>query len=248
MQVGKAFSRGWDIYKKNFFELFLLNASRVFAMVAFVLVSVLLAIPLVVSGASQLIASPESLIVVPGMLESAAYLVSYFLVIAALAVLTSPLFLYPHLAGSVLALKKKVKVEQAFKVMKSSYLKLLLDTMVYWAIVLFLFAESMFLMMASPLLGILLSTIAVYVSVRLTFWDTLIFMGEEHPLAASWKITKGKFWGASLFVLSANLILQLCLLVPSRGFPLCFLIAPFVTTSKAAFVSGMREGFNKKRR
>lgn len=247
MKVLKAFNKGWELYKKNFSALLLLNALRVFAIIAFTLVAVILAIPFVISGLGPFVETPELLLTTPGLLEAAAYMVSYLIALAALSILVLPVFFYPHLAGSVVALRKPVKLESALSLLKTNYLRLVLDTVIYWAIVMFLTVESMFLLIAAPVLGVALFLVSTYVSVRLTFWDVLVFKGEKHPLMASWKLTKGKFWDSLAFVAAANLISMACFAFLNLGVVLCFFVAPLVTTSKAVFVSGMGKGFNKKR-
>lgn len=248
MSVLKAFQKGWGIYKKNLSALLLLNAFRIFAVISFTIAALLFSIPFVISGFSQFLVSPDVLLTTPGLMEAAAYFFSYIFALAALAFLVFPWFLYPHLAGAVIALKKPVKLEQAFKSVKNNYFKLMLDTLVYWSIVLFLMLQSMFLIIASPFLGVLLLIVTSYVSVRLTFWDTLIFMGEKQPLMASWNLTKKNFSESLFFVLVSNLVLQACLIIGNLGIVFCFLVTPLVATSKAVFVSSMRKGFNKKRR
>lgn len=232
MLVSDSFSKGWEVYRKNFYGLLILNALRLVALLSLSLLAVLMFFLFLPDMPSMTIGGMVSL-------------VFYGLSILALFIVASPVLLYSHFAGSVLALSRRLKVERALELLKEKYFKLIIDALIYWAVFLFLVVESLFLMLGSPFLGTLLLLVAVYVAVRLNFWDVLVFVGEEHPLMASWKLTEGRFWQSFLFVIVANITLQLLLFVPMLGFFLCFLAMPFVTSSKAVFAT---KGFNKKRR
>ncbi len=232
MLVSDSFSKGWEVYRKNFYGLLILNALRLVALLSLSLLAVLMFFLFLPDMPSMTIGGMVSL-------------VFYGLSILALFIVASPVLLYSHFAGSVLALSRRLKVERALELLKEKYFKLIIDALIYWAVFLFLVVESLFLMLGSPFLGTLLLLVAVYVAVRLNFWDVLVFVGEEHPLMASWKLTEGRFWQSFLFVIVANITLQLLLFVPMLGFFLCFLAMPFITSSKAVFAT---KGFNKKRR
>ena len=232
MLVSESFSKGWEVYKKNFYGLLVLNAIRLVALLGFALLAVLL----------FFLFLPDMPHITLGGMVSVMF---YGLSLLALFIVASPVFLYPHFAGSVLALSKRLKAEWALELLREKYFKLIIDTLIYWAVFLFLVVESLFLMMGSPFLGTLLFLVAVYVAVRLNFWDVLVFAGEEHPIMASWRLTEGRFWQSFLFVVVANITLQVLLFVPMLGFFLCFLAMPFITSSKAVFAT---KGFNKKRR
>lgn len=237
MGVTEAFSEGWDTYKENFWELQVLNAARLAAVLGLVLLGVILMLPAALSGAGSLLSSPETMAVVPAALRLGTYLAGWGLLLAVVAVLALPLLSFPHLAGAVLARTDKLRVEDAFGLLRDNYFKLLLDSLLYSAAVGFLFLEAVLFMLSAPLLGLLAFGLAVYVAVRLVFWDVLLLGGEEHPLRASWRLTAGRFWTSALFIFASNLVCGLTMLVPMLGPVLSFLCRPFTAAAKASFAA-----------
>jgi hypothetical protein len=250
MHAVDSFSKGWELYRGNFTDLLVLNALRFLAFIGFLAASLLMSLPFIVSGILMVIDSPDAALSIPSLLQVSSFFLSFLLVVAAAFILLLPLFLYPHLAGAVLAHSRKegARWKESIALLRKSYHKLLLGTVVYWFIAAFLFTQSLFLSVGSLLPGLLMFLLAVYVSVRLTFWDVLALTGEAHPLTASWEITRGNFMQAFLFVLLANIIPQMCFLIPGLGFFICLLLVPWVAASKVVFVAGSMKGFNKNRR
>ena len=233
MSISDAFSRGFETYRKNFWDLLILGLLKIALPVAFIAISLILVLP--VLGFSS-------------WFQIVAYGVFYGLFVMAAAFMALPFFIYPIVSGSVTALKKKPKIETAFKSIRDNYKKLLLDTVIYFSIIIFLLIESVALMFIHPVPGTIAIIATMYIAMRLYFWDILLFLGEKHPLRASWTLTgKQTFTVVGFLFISAAFayFIGLLSIVPFFG-PIIGLISmPFLVSSKAHFLIFLREGFKK---
>jgi|GEM_PF-6570702 len=238
MCISKSFSKGFELFKKNFWTLISLCFSRLaFAMIIGILGVVLLA-PLMSSGISQIISNPGLVFESSSALQYGAYFVFYIFLLVGIVALAMPALAYPHLAGAVLATKKKkFSFQNGLELLKKHYVILLVDGFIYSLLTLYLFIQSALLFLSYPLSGLLMFLASIYLTIRLAFWDILALKGEEHPLKASWKLTKKSFWAALGFIVLSNLLIEVTSLVPLVGLLFGILTIPFVSTSKAVFVS-----------
>jgi len=235
MVISEAFSRGFETYKKHFLDLLILGFSKLVIPVAFIVASLILLLP--VLGLSN-------------WFQVVAYGIGYVLFIVAAFFMALPFFIYPVVSGSVIALKKRPKIETVFVNIRDNYQKLLLDVVIYFSIVIFLLIESIAIMFVFPILGTVAFIAAIYVAMRLYFWDVLLFFGEKHPLRASWELTEGRAFTVLAFLTVSTVFayfLGLMSIVPFFGPMIGLSLIPFFVTSKVHFVKLLREGLKKSR-
>ena len=235
MVITESFSRGFGTYKKYFWEFLVLSMSKSLVLLAFVLVSLALILPV---------------IGVDNWYQVAAYVVGYIILLVALLVAVMPFFTFPLVSGAVMALKKRPNIEPVFGIIRKEYTRLLIGMLSYGAIVVFAFAEAAILTFIYPVFGLVALIAAAYVCIRLCFWDVLAFMGEKHPLRASWKLTEGRVLTALGFLSVLTLFayfLGLMSFIPLIGALIGLLVAPFFASAKVHFTDMLKQGLKKGR-
>lgn len=235
MVVTEAFSRAFETYKKNFWDLLILSFSKLVIPVALILVSLVLLLPAL--GLSS-------------WLQIGVYGIGYALFILVAFSMAMPFFAYPVVSGSIIALKKRPKIETSFRSIKDNYHKLLLGMAIYFTIVAFLLIESIVLLFVYPVFGIASLIVAAYVAMRLYFWDVLLFLGEKHPLRASWTLTEGRAFTVLAFLSVSTVFayfIGLMSILPFFGPIVGFVLMPFFVSAKVHFVTLLKEGLKKNR-
>ncbi|MBR9689564.1 MAG: hypothetical protein GOV01_01545 [Candidatus Altiarchaeota archaeon] len=240
MNLSETFAKGFELYKKNFVPLISLCLSRIFIVTLFAIVSIIILIPFMTSGASHLLASPDLVLDSLIATKYASYFIAYVVFLVFAFILLTPFFLFPHTAGAVLSLSKRnIDMKKSFLLLKKHYAKLLINSLIYFLITAFLFIESVLLLVSSHFLGLVILVLTVYVSVRLSFWDIFTLMGKKDPLKASWDMTQNRFFIVFSFVLIANILVQLTTFFPFVGIIFGIFTIPYVVTSKAVFVKSL---------
>ncbi len=235
----RSFSRGWELFRQNFLSLAIVSVVRSLLPLAALLAFLLSLLPLVLGGFNVL-SNPQLLSLVPSGYLGFAGAVATLAVVAAAAAL--PFFLYLNLSAVVLAHRNRLSLRGSFSLIKGEYATLLVDTFVYWAILGFLVLETSFLYLLHPVAGVLATVASAYVLVRISFWDVLAILGEQHPIRGSWALTEGKELDAFLFFL---FFLLAKASFPSVLMPLLVVLLPFESAAKLFFVIEAKRKNNK---